>query len=62
MSNKKLLSIVTPCYNEQDNVAEVYSQVKAVMDTFPDYNYEHIFIDIDVFTTNFPEDRYGIVA
>lgn len=47
MSNKKLLSIVTPCYNEQDNVAEVYSQVKAVMDTFPDYNYEHIFIDND---------------
>ncbi|GGI46214.1 glycosyl hydrolase [Paenibacillus marchantiophytorum] len=41
----KLISIVTPCYNEQDNVEELYKQVKAVFDNFSDYEYEHIFID-----------------
>ncbi|MEN6622313.1 MAG: glycosyltransferase family 2 protein [Smithella sp.] len=41
----KLISIVTPCYNEEDNVAELYSQVNKVFGRLPDYNYEHIFID-----------------
>ena len=41
----KLISIVTPCYNEEDNVEEVYNQVKAVFANLPDYSYEHIFID-----------------
>jgi len=41
----KLISIVTPCYNEEDNVAAVSSQVKAVFETLPEYGYEHIFID-----------------
>lgn len=43
---KKLISIVTPCYNEEGNVEELYTQVKAVMARFADkYDYEHIFID-----------------
>ena len=41
----KLISIVTPCYNEQDNVAELYQQVKTVFADLPAYHYEHIFID-----------------
>ena len=41
----KLLSIVTPCYNEEDNVEEVYQRVKAVFGELPNYCYEHIFID-----------------
>lgn len=41
----KLISIVTPCYNEQDNIAEVYRQVKTIFAELPHYNYEHIFID-----------------
>ncbi|MEA4925058.1 MAG: glycosyltransferase family 2 protein [Syntrophomonadaceae bacterium] len=41
----KLISIVTPCYNEEDNVEEVYKQVKAVFGALPEYKYEHIFID-----------------
>ena len=41
----KLISIVTPCYNEEQNVAELYQQVKAVFDKLPQYHYEHIFID-----------------
>ncbi len=45
MSDKKLISIVTPCYNEELNVEELYNQVKAVMAELPNYRYEHIFID-----------------
>ncbi|MBI5399104.1 glycosyltransferase family 2 protein [Candidatus Saganbacteria bacterium] len=41
----KLISIVTPCFNEEANVAEVYLQVKAVFSELKDYAYEHIFID-----------------
>lgn len=41
----KLISIVTPCFNEEENVQEVYIQVKEVFAKLPDYRYEHIFID-----------------
>jgi polyisoprenyl-phosphate glycosyltransferase len=41
----KLISIVTPCYNEEDNIQEVYQQVKDVFSGLPNYRYEHIFID-----------------
>lgn len=41
----KLISIVTPCYNEEANVEELYIQVKKIFDELSDYNYEHIFID-----------------
>jgi polyisoprenyl-phosphate glycosyltransferase len=41
----KKISIVTPCYNEEDNAQEVYNQVKAVFAGLPAYAYEHIFID-----------------
>jgi len=43
----KRISIVTPCYNEEANVEEVYKQVKEVFSTIPQYQYEHIFIDND---------------
>lgn len=41
----KLISVVSGCYNEEENVAEVYRQVKAVFADLPQYRYEHIFID-----------------
>lgn len=41
----KLISVVTPCYNEEDNVDDLYQQVKAVFAALPAYRYEHIFID-----------------
>ncbi|MGZ3237334.1 MAG: glycosyltransferase family 2 protein [Burkholderiaceae bacterium] len=41
----KTISIVTPCYNEEDNVDAVYTQVKQVFEGLKDYQYEHIFID-----------------
>ena len=40
----KKISIVTPCYNEEDNVKELYERIKAAMQGL-DYEYEHIFID-----------------
>lgn len=44
MTNKKMISIVTPCYNEEDNIEELYQRVAEVMATLP-YDYEHICID-----------------
>ena len=41
----KTISIVTPCYNEQDNVLNLYTQVRNVMAGIGKYEYEHIFID-----------------
>lgn len=40
-----LISVVTPCYNEEGNVERLYQAVKAVFDTLPHYDYEHLFID-----------------
>ncbi len=41
----KTISIVTPCYNEQENVEELHRQVRDVMAAVGRYPYEHIFID-----------------
>lgn len=41
---KKKISIVTPCYNEAENVNELYQRVAFVMASMS-YDYEHIFID-----------------
>jgi glycosyltransferase involved in cell wall biosynthesis len=42
----KLISIVTPCYNEEGNVEEVYTRVKTIFEKLKKkYRYEHIFID-----------------
>ncbi len=47
----KRISIMTACYNEEENIAEVYAQVKDVFSKLPEYQYEHVFID------NASEDR-----
>jgi glycosyltransferase involved in cell wall biosynthesis len=41
----KLISVVTPCYNEEENVREVYEKVRQVFEELDGYTYEHIFID-----------------
>jgi glycosyltransferase involved in cell wall biosynthesis len=43
--SQKTISIVTPCYNEEENVLNVYNQVREVMVGIGKYEYEHIFID-----------------
>ncbi|NCR10829.1 MAG: glycosyltransferase family 2 protein [Microcystis aeruginosa LG13-11] len=43
---KKLISVMTPCYNEEDNIEDLYSQVKTIFENkLSDYDYEHVFID-----------------
>lgn len=43
---KKKISIITPCYNEENNVAFCHEAVKEVMaKKLPKYDYEHIFAD-----------------
>jgi glycosyltransferase involved in cell wall biosynthesis len=44
-AQQRLVSVVTPCFNEEGNVREVYSRVKEVFATSGKYRYEHIFID-----------------
>ena len=39
------ISIVTPCYNESDNVEELCRQIMKIMAEVTDIDYEHIFID-----------------
>jgi glycosyltransferase involved in cell wall biosynthesis len=41
----KLLSIVTPCFNEQENIEELVRRIRHAMALLPNYRYEHIFID-----------------
>lgn len=47
----KHITVVTPCYNEEDNVEEVYRQTRAVFADIQGVTYEHLFID------NFSSDR-----
>jgi polyisoprenyl-phosphate glycosyltransferase len=41
----KLISVVTGCYNEEENVAELHRQVVEVFAGLPGYDWEIIFID-----------------
>src|SRR5438067_2111090 len=41
----KHITILTPCYNEEDNVEAMYDAVKQVFSALPQYTYEHLFID-----------------
>ncbi len=41
----KTISVITPCFNEEANVRELYERVRAVFQSIGRYRYEHIFID-----------------
>ena len=45
MTPLKLISIVSPCYNEEGNVEQLYLRTRETLARFPQYRYEHIFID-----------------
>jgi len=45
MSDIQTISVLTPCYNEADNVDALYERVKAVFEGLGKYRYEHVFID-----------------
>lgn len=42
---RKLISIVSGCFNEEDNIPELYARLTAVMQSFPQHDYEIILID-----------------
>lgn len=42
---KKRITVMTPTYNEEENVRELYEAVKGVFAGLPQYEYEHLFID-----------------
>lgn len=41
----KHISVMTPCYNEEGNIVNIYRAVKEQFDKLSQYTYEHIFID-----------------
>jgi glycosyltransferase involved in cell wall biosynthesis len=46
MEGRKLISVVTPCFNEEMNIEELYARVRETMLSLSDrYDYEHIVID-----------------
>jgi glycosyltransferase involved in cell wall biosynthesis len=42
---RKLITIMTPCYNEELNVRELHRRVLAMAASLPEYRFEHLFID-----------------
>ena len=45
MSSRKLISLMSPCFNEADNIDELYRRVSAVMAGLPQYDFEYLLID-----------------
>jgi glycosyltransferase involved in cell wall biosynthesis len=45
MSEVLTVTILTPCYNEAENVRTLYDRVRAVFQSLNRYKYEHVFID-----------------
>ena len=45
MSDIRTITVLTPCYNEADNVQALYDRVRAVFQPLDEYTYEHLFID-----------------
>jgi polyisoprenyl-phosphate glycosyltransferase len=41
----KLISVVTACFNEEENVEPLYQRIKKVFENQNQFAYEHIFID-----------------
>lgn len=46
MPERKCISIITPCYNEMDNIIPCYDAVRTIFEqALPHYDYEHLFCD-----------------
>lgn len=43
--NGRLITIMTPCYNEETNVREVHRRLMETAAKLPEYRFEHLFID-----------------
>ncbi|HTW48341.1 MAG TPA: glycosyltransferase, partial [Acidobacteriaceae bacterium] len=42
---QKRITIVSPCYNEEPNIPELYRRLKAMAAQLPQYRIEFLFID-----------------
>jgi glycosyltransferase involved in cell wall biosynthesis len=42
---RKLITIMTPCFNEVHNVRDVHRRVQAMAAELPEYRFEHLFVD-----------------
>jgi glycosyltransferase involved in cell wall biosynthesis len=42
---KKRVSLISPCFNEEANIEELYRRVREVMERSPQYDFEYLFID-----------------
>jgi len=45
VASRKLISVVTSCFNEEDNVEELHRRIASQFDGLPGYDFEHIYID-----------------
>lgn len=46
MSEKKTISVMIPCYNEEQNARPIYEAVRdELVKSCPNYDYEILFID-----------------
>jgi glycosyltransferase involved in cell wall biosynthesis len=57
---KKLISVVSPTFNEQDNVKDLYARLSAVWEKFPNYDFELIVIDNA--STDLTVERLKLIA
>jgi glycosyltransferase involved in cell wall biosynthesis len=42
---RKKISILTPCFNEEENVVPLYETIARIMESIDGYDYEHVYID-----------------
>ena len=56
----KKISIVTSCFNEEDNISILYKKLLAIIDNLPSYEFEIIFIDNA--STDFTQDELKKIA
>lgn len=45
MANRKLITVIIPCYNEAENIDRTYRAVKGVLTPLSAYDHELIFVD-----------------
>lgn len=45
MNKKKLISLIVPCFNEEENVMNAYQRITAVTGKLSNYRFEYFFID-----------------
>ena len=45
MDDRKKVSIMIPCYNEEENIVAITDAVVAQMEQLPQYDYEIVVID-----------------